>query len=215
MSITKATRFKRIISTMALAVVAAVSTATIAEPLETLSIYDEDGIVGRNKLYLGTPTNWAFVVPDKGKGEMDVGQISIEPTDVAGEKGIKVVWNGGIGQIYSQTKRKKDFLDYVDAKGALVFEAIVHQPPQDQVTMRVDCGYPCMGVVDMTNYYKSAPVDEKVTVKIPLSCFEQTGTSFTGVNTPWLIYTTQPFAVSLANIRWVAGAADAGDVVKC
>ena len=195
--------------------IATASAAAVADSLEPLQIYDNTGAVKPNTLFLGTPTNWAYVVPKKGKGSLDVGQIKIEPTTVDGEEGIKVVWTGGIGQIYSQSKRSKDRLDYIDAQGAMVFDAVVHQPPQDQVTMRIDCRYPCMGVVDMTDFYKQAPIDKKVTVKIPLSCFEATGTSFTGVNTPWLIFTTKPFALSLANIRWESGKAQDADAVKC
>lgn len=191
------------------------STASIAGTLEPLMVFSDKGTIRPNKLYLGTPTNWAYTVPKKGMGSLDVGQIKIDPTKVAGSEGIKVVWTGGIGQIYSQSKRSKDRLDYIDAQGALVFDAVVHQAPQDQVTMRVDCRYPCMGVVDMTNFYKNAPIDENIVVKIPLSCFEATGTSFTGVNTPWLIFTTKPFALSLANIRWEPGMAQDADAVKC
>lgn len=211
----KLPRYKSLLSmTVAIGISAGGATA-LANDLAPLEIFNNEGAIKPNTLYLGTPTNWAYVVPNDGKGSLDVGQIKIDPTKVDGADGIKVVWTGGIGQIYSQAKRSKDRLDYIDAKGALVFDAVVHQPPQDQVTMRVDCRYPCMGVVDMTDFYKQAPIDKKITVKIPLSCFEATGARFTGVNTPWLIFTTKPFALSLANIRWVPGAAEDPEAVKC
>jgi beta-glucosidase len=189
--------------------------AVLANDLAPFEIYTSDGAIKPNTLYLGTPTNWAYVVPDGGKGALDVGSIKVVPTKVSGAEGIKVLWSGGIGQIYSQSKRAKNRLDYIDAKSALVFDAVVHLPPQDQVTMRIDCRYPCMGVVDMTDFFKQAPIDKKVTVKIPLSCFEASGTSFTGVNTPWLIYTTKPFSLSLGNIHWQPGVAEDADAIKC
>jgi beta-glucosidase len=97
----------------------------------------------------------------------------------------------------------------------MVFDAMVHKAPEDQVTMRVDCRYPCLGVVDMTNYFKSAPLNQKVQVKMPLSCFEATGTKFTAVNTPLVIFTTKPFGLSVANVRYVPGAAKDADALKC
>ena len=87
--------------------------------------------------------------------------------------------------------------------------------PAPGVTMRVDCRYPCLGVVDMTNFYKSAPVGQKVQVKMPLSCFEATGTKFTAVNTPLVIFTTKAFGLSVANVRYVPGAAKDADALKC
>ena len=190
------------------------ATAATASPAP-LQIYGPQGAVSPNVLFLGTPTNWAYTVPTAGTAALDAGSIRVEPTKVGGENGIKVTWTGGIGQIYSQSKLAEDQLDQLDANGAVVFDAVVHKKPEDQVTMRIDCRYPCMGIVDMTGFFKAAPLETKITVKIPLSCFEATGTRFTAVNTPWLIFTTKPFAMSLANIRWSPGAGKDPDVVKC
>jgi beta-glucosidase len=198
------------------------ATQTLAEPqpqaaatLQPFVIYGSAGAVAPNVLFLGTPTNWAYTVPKSGTAPLDAGSIKVEPAKVGDSNGMKITWTGGIGQIYSQSKLTNDQLDYLDANGALVFDAVVHKRPEDQVTMRVDCRYPCMGIVDMTKYYQEVPLDTKQTVKIPLACFEKTGTKFTAVNTPWLIFTTKPFAVSLANIRWVPGAGQDPDAVKC
>jgi hypothetical protein len=96
-----------------------------------------------------------------------------------------------------------------------VFDAVVNKAPEDQVTMRVDCRYPCLGVVDMTNFYKTAPLNKPISIKMPLSCFEATGTKFTAVNTPLVIMTTKPFGLSVANVRYVPGAAKDADALKC
>lgn len=199
------------------AAVLAASLAHAGDPpkLEPLSIYNAQGTVAPNVFFLGTPANWASVVPKNGRAASNAGSISAEPTQFDGKDGIKVTWTGGIGQVYSQSKTASDQLDHLDAAGALVFDAVVHTPPQDQVTMRVDCRYPCMGVVDTTEMYRKAPVDKPITVKIPLACFEATGTKFTAVNTPFLIFTTKKFSLSLANIRWVPGAGKDVDALKC
>jgi beta-glucosidase len=191
--------------------------ANAADPpkLAPLSVFNAEGTVAPNLFYLGTPANWAAVVPKNGRGPSNAGSINIEPAQVGAKEGVKITWTGGIGQVYSQSKSAADQFDYLDANGALVFEAVVHTPPEDQVTMRVDCRYPCMGVVDTTEMYKKAPVDKPFTVKIPLGCFESTGTKFTAVNTPFLIFTTKKFSVSVADIRWVPGAGKDADALKC
>lgn len=202
-----------------LAVTASVlsSAAQAADPqkLDPLSVYSGTGVSEPYRFFLGTPANWAAVIPQNGRGQTNAGPINVEPVKVNGKDGLRVNWTGGIGQIYAQSKTAADQLDYLDAGGALVFDAVVHSAPEDQVTMRVDCRYPCMGVVDVTEMYRKAPIDTPFTVKIPLACFEATGTRFTAVNTPFLIFTTKKFSMSLADVRWIPGAAKDADALPC
>lgn len=200
------------------AFVAGASAACAADApaaLAPLQIFTAEGTVAPNLFYLGTPANWASVIPKNGRGPADAGSIKLEPTQIAGKDGVKVTWTGGIGQIYSQSKSAADQMDYVDADGAMVFDAIVHTAPEDQIQMRIDCRYPCMGLFDATEMFKKAPLEKQIEVKIPLACFEKGGTRFTAVNTPFLIFTSKKFALSMANIRWVAGAGKDADAMKC
>jgi hypothetical protein len=189
--------------------------AAANDKLPVLQIYTADGTVAPNLFYLGTPANWANVIPQNGKAAMNAGSINVEPTTFDGKTGLKVNWTGGNGQIYSQAKSATDQLDYIDANAAMVFDAVVHTPPEDQVTTRIDCRYPCMGIIDTTEMYKKAGVGKPFVVKIPLACFENNGTKFSAVNTPFLIFTTKKFSMSLANIRWVPGAGKDADALKC
>jgi beta-glucosidase len=197
-----------------------VSCATLTKPqqpeaptLQPLTIYGPEGRVAPYFFSLGTPANWGYTVPRSGS--FDAGTIKTEPTKVGDSNGIKITWTGGMGQIYAQSNSVINQLEYLNAKGALVFDAIVHEAPEGQVTMRVDCGYPCKGTVNMTKYFRDMPLETKQTVKIALACFAKTGVKFTAVNTPWLIFTDGAFAVSLANIRWVPGAGQDQDAAMC
>lgn len=183
--------------------------------LPVLNVYGDKGSVAPYTLFLGTPANFSTTVPQNGRGALDAGAIKVEPTKVGDAPGMKFTWTGGLGQFHLQSKVSNDLLDYLEANSALVFDAVVNKAPEDQVTMRVDCRYPCLGVVDMTNFYKTAPVGQKLTVKMPLSCFEATGTKFTAVNTPLVIMTTKAFGLSVANVRYVPGAAKDADALKC
>lgn len=183
--------------------------------LPVLTVYGDKGAVAPYTLFLGTPANFSTTVPQNGTAPLDAGAIKVEPTKVGDMPGAKFTWTGGLGQFHLQSRTSNDLLDYLEANAAMVFDVIVHKSPEDQVTMRVDCRYPCLGVVDMTNFYKSAPVGQKVQVKMPLSCFEATGTKFTAVNTPLVIFTTKAFGLSVANVRYVPGAAKDADALKC
>jgi beta-glucosidase len=163
-------------------------------------------------LFVGTPANWSYMVPRSGS--FDAGAVKTEPTKVGDSNGIKVTWTG-MGQIYAQSNSLTNRLEYLNANGALVFDAIVHKAPEGQVTVRVDCGYPCKGSVNMTKHFRDMPLETQQTVKIPLACFAKTGVKFTAVNTPWLIFTERPFVVSVANIRWVPGAGQGQDAAMC
>lgn len=194
----------------------AAAAAAAADPkLPVAEFFNAQGVVAPFTLFLGTPANFSTTVPQNGMGALDAGAIKVEPTRVGDAPGAKFTWTGGLGQFHIQSKLANDMLDYLDANSALVFDAVVNMAPQDQVTMRVDCRYPCLGVVDMTHYFKQAPLNQKVQVKMPLACFEATGTKFTAVNTPLVVFTTKPFGLSVANVRYVPGAAKDADAMKC
>lgn len=186
-----------------------------ASKLAPMYAYGDKGNVQPYSLFLGTPANFSTTVPQNGMGSLDAGAIKVEPTKVGDSHGMKFTWTGGLGQFHLQSRTSNDLLDYLEANSALVFDTVVHKTPEDQVTMRIDCRYPCLGVVDMTNYFKTAPLNQKMTVKMPLSCFEATGTKFTAVNTPIVIFTTKAFGLSVANVRFVPGAAKDADALKC
>ncbi len=190
--------------------------AAPAGALAPLQIYGNDGNVEPNVLQIGTPSAWGMKVGNNGQKALNAGNIKVEPTKVGSANGMKVTWMGGIGQIFSQSKTAVDRFDYLEADGALVFDAVVHQAPADQVIMRVDCGYPCLGLMDTTDFFRKAPLEKQISVKLPLACFEKTGAKFGGINTPWLIFTNNTFSLSVANVRYVPGAAKDADVsAKC
>ena len=193
----------------------AAAPAAAAGKLPVLTVFGDKGAVAPYVLFLGTPANFSTTVPQNGTAPLDAGAIKVEPTRIGDAPGAKFTWTGGLGQFHLQSRTSNDLLDYLEANAAMVFDAVVHKTPEDQVTMRVDCRYPCLGVVDMTNFYKSAPVGQKIQVKMPLSCFEATGTKFTAVNTPLVIFTTKAFGLSVANVRYVPGAAKDADALKC
>ncbi|WP_084187308.1 glycoside hydrolase family 3 protein [Andreprevotia chitinilytica] len=174
-----------------------------------LTIYDrgnQNGWVMR----IGAPSNWGGIDVAQASASTTAtpaGEISATPVD--DQNGIqwaavKVHWNNAAGQVYMQsaTSLGTDLSPYLNAHGSLVFDAKLATPASSAVTARIDCGYPCIGAVDVTTAVNALPVNSWTSVAIPLSCFATAGTDFTNVNTPLLLYTSGAFDISLANIRW-------------
>jgi len=84
------------------------------------------------------------------------------------------------------------------------------------VSARIDCGYPCIGDLNATALFADATLGDgnAHTFKIPLECFRTAGTDFTKVNTPFLLFSNQPFELTFANVRWLPGPL-ALDAAKC
>jgi len=184
---------------------------------EDLNIFAR-GNVDPYHLYIGAPVNWGGVAVSEDPSVVTtLGDISVQATDVNVQgDGRRVTWTG-TGQLYSQSQAEVDRRSYLNAAGALVFDAIVGQSPAGSVKMRVDCTYPCLGEVDATNLFSpvNSPPGVRRTVKIPLQCFAANGTDMSRVNTPLLIYTEHAFQLSFANVRWVPGAAADPDATAC
>ncbi|MEJ7137320.1 glycoside hydrolase family 3 N-terminal domain-containing protein [Amphibiibacter pelophylacis] len=169
-------------------------------------------------LFIGTPANWAMPVGSDLNAvvKSSDGNVTVQTSQLNVQQDAKKVTWTSTGQFMAQSVGvKTDYNGYLSANAALVFDVAVHQAPQGNVKMRVDCGYPCIGEVDTTRALRSLPLDTKSTVKIPLSCFMAKGTDFSAVDVPFLVFTEKPFSATFANIRWQIGAANDADAQTC
>jgi hypothetical protein len=133
-----------------------------------------------------------------------------------GADGLRVTWNGTAGQVYLQSNAgPRNLKSYVDSGGALVFDVAVHEPPTDVTTVAVHCVYPCGAEVPVTALFQRLTPERTSTVKIPLTCFTSAGLDPEHVNTPFLVYTDEPFDATFSNVRWESGAAADPDATAC
>jgi beta-glucosidase len=187
-------------------------------PTEDLRIYDAAD-VAPYVLFIGSPSRWDYAIGGQDPLTSLDGNISVRTAELApGLVGKRATWHvpGGAGQLYSQSVAQINLAGHDDVNSALVFDAIVHQRPTGNVAMRIDCSWPCIGELSATSLYNTVlPLNTRVTVKIPTTCFSQQGTDMQIVDTPFLIFTDNPFEVSVANVRWVPGAADDTDAFTC
>jgi actin-like ATPase involved in cell morphogenesis len=130
-------------------------------------------------------------------------------------RGLRVTWRGTAGQMYLQSDTgTRDLSSYVD-HGALVFGITVHEPPAAKTTVAVHCVYPCGAEVPVTNLLQNLRQEHEETVKIPVKCFTAAGLDPKKVNTPFLVYTEQPFDATFSKVRWEPRAADDQDAISC
>ena len=164
---------------------------------------------------IGAPSSWSNVVAlaTASSTEPPQGEITATPVDDQGGRqwaAVRARWNNAMGQLYLQSQNendKSDLMSYLNAGGAVVFEARVTTAPTDAVKMRVDCGYPCIGEIDVTAAMQAVPLNGWTELAVPLQCFADRGTDFSGINTPFLLYSSGQFELAVANIRWVPGRA--------
>jgi beta-glucosidase len=169
-------------------------------------------------LYLGSPPNWALPVGTDLNAVVATsdGNVTVETAQVNVQQDAKKVTWTSTGQFYAQsTNVKTDYSGYIAANAALAFDVVVGQQPQGNVKVRVDCGYPCIGELDMTTVLKGLPLNTRSTIKIPLDCFAAKGTDFTLVDTPFLVYTDKPMVATFADIRWQINAKTDADALTC
>jgi beta-glucosidase len=69
--------------------------------------------------------------------------------------------------------------------------------------------------LDATGLFTRIAGKGKQTVKVPLACFTARGLQLDRMDTPFSISADAPFAVAIANIDIVGGAAATPDAVRC
>lgn len=157
--------------------------------------------------YLGSVANYWAGVPIGSKGNStDTVAASID-----GLGRLNVTWTGK-GQVYLQSGEPQpmdDFFAHSDA--AMVFDVLVRTPPTDETTLQVQCEHPCFAGVPVSDLFKRLPVNQTVTVAVPLRCFaENAGTLWRpeAIDTPWLVLSEGTFAASFSNIYWSTDVAE-------
>jgi molecular chaperone DnaK len=154
--------------------------------------------------FIASEQNWAGAQITEDGASM--APITATPE---GPDGLRVTWNGdAAGQVYLQVlNTTEDLSSYVDNDGVLAFDLVVHQGPAKRkapVKLAAHCVYPCVGELPAVKLFRDAPTNERITVKVPLSCFVTAGLNKTRVDTPFLVYSEQAMDATFANIRWEA-----------
>ena len=82
----------------------------------------------------------------------------------------------------------------------------VDQYPMGAVTQRMDCGWPCSGAIDMTEFFKSVPEGQLSRVGISLQCFDKLGVDLSKVTSPLVLVSEEAFVLTIRDVRIVPDA---------
>jgi beta-glucosidase len=159
------------------------------------------------RLYLGSSNNW--MVPASGPVTTSYKSkvITVNRIDNVGKAdAIQVVWKNGLGQVYWQEDKPRDYRALSGQGGSLSMVIRVDKKPKKSVDFKMDCGYPCAGSLDMKKLLKSVPEKQWFRISLKLSCFEQAGANLSHIIAPLVVATTGAFKLSISDVRLLRNA---------
>lgn len=157
------------------------------------------------QLYLGSSSNWMvwFVAPETTSHKSKV--ITVRTIDnVATADAIQAEWKGGLGQVYWQQPEPLDFRELAAQGGALSMVIRIDKKPKKSVDIKMDCGYPCAGSLNMTKLFKAVPPDTWFRISLKLSCFEEAGANLGNILAPLVVATKGSFKLSISSVALLA-----------
>ena len=142
------------------------------------------------------------------QGSSPQGGLSVVTVDgLVQEDSRKLTWTGGHeSQFYWQAASPADLTDLKSKNGALMMEFKVDQHPMGVVTQRMDCGWPCSGAIDMTEFFKSVPEGQLSRIGISLQCFDKLGVDLSKVTSPMVLVSEELFVLTIRDVRIVPDA---------
>jgi beta-glucosidase len=159
-------------------------------------------------LFIGTESNWNQAV--KGDETSNGGHPVVSVQKVAFENGptiLEATWHGGTGQVYWQRFERTDVSEIASAGGALSVVARIDRKPTMPVSLRMGCGFPCGGSLNMEQLFGDIPEGDWFRASFELECFESTGAVLDRINAPLIVMTDGEFKLSIIDVRITANPA--------
>ena len=157
------------------------------------------------QLFLGSSSNWSvwFVPPETTTHKSKV--VTVRTIDnVATADALQAEWKGGLGQIYWQKTDPQDYRELAEQGGALSMVIRIDKKPKKSVDVKMDCGYPCAGSLNMTKLFKAVPKDTWFRISLKLSCFEDAGANLGNILAPMVVATKGDFEMSISDVALMA-----------
>lgn len=177
----------------------AASTLFNAAAAEDSVIFDGDSAPPW-QLFVGSESNWSVAVwgeeTTTHKSEVVVVRMLKEDQGSV----MQAQWNGGLGQVYWQQPVAADLTEQMENGFALSIVARIDQKPKKSVDLKMDCGYPCGGSLNMTRLFKAVPTGQWFRMSFKLSCFEDAGANMANIFSPLVIATRDKFQISVSDV---------------
>ena len=196
-------------------------TALPEEPvgqIKTLETWVFDrGIPDPWGVYLGDDFDWTVEVgaagATSGRGELSLTVVDRRVQEDA--RRIEFTGNGQhLSQFYYQFEDPVNMRALEMADGALSFDVRLLKSPTQPVKLRMDCGYPCSGEMDITQFLKGTDGNDWQRLSFPMKCFAQLGVDSSKVDTPFLLATTGELSLEISDVA-LAERPTSGEVMSC
>jgi len=154
------------------------------------------------RLLLGSSSNWSVPVNGPVTTSYKSKVVTVSRIDnLATADAIQAVWKNGLGQVYWQGDEPRDFRELSEQGGALSMVIRIDKKPRKTVDLKMDCGYPCAGSLDMTKMFKTVPQEQWFRISFKLGCFEAAGANLSHIVAPMVVATKGSFKMSIADVR--------------
>ncbi len=178
-------------------------------PTTNLEIFSREATTTFVPKMSGKVTKWKGTFISRAK-KMTVGSASILSLNYKHQQdALRIDFGKQLPmQLYIQTPDKKglDMRHYLTANSTLEFDIAVKSEIPSSLKLAAHCVYPCGAIAPIQKELKAiveVSESEWVTVKVPLQCFADNGVNFSNINTPFLLYSDEPFQFDIGEIRYV------------
>jgi len=152
------------------------------------------------QLYLGSESNWSVPVWGDETTTHKSQLLVVRLLEEDGNEIMQAQWNGGLGQVYWQQSIAADMSTMLEDDFSVSVVARIDQRPKKSVELKMDCGYPCGGALNMTKLFKAVPQEQWFRMSFKLSCFKEAGANIANIFSPMVIMTKGKFGISVSEV---------------
>ncbi|MGB1333494.1 MAG: glycoside hydrolase family 3 N-terminal domain-containing protein [Porticoccaceae bacterium] len=176
------------------------------KPLSTIASASEIIFAGSSRgswqMLAGDEDSWRQEIDEKTFVSSKAG-LSVTLVDGMVQEDSRLVeWSGEHqSQFYWRSIQAMDMLKLEEQGKGVLLTYRVEKHPEGQIMQRIDCTWPCTGAQDVTDLFASAPIGKWQKTGISLSCFAQAGADLSVVNIPFLLTSSDAFAITIKDVR--------------
>jgi beta-glucosidase len=154
------------------------------------------------RMYLGSSTNWSVAIEGPETKSYKSNIITVKTADYEKrDDAYQAEWEGGLGQVYWQADQAWDITALAEQDAALSIVIRIDEAPKKSVDLKMDCGYPCAGSLNMTQLFKTVPKGQWFRVSFKINCFKEAGANLAHIVAPLVVATKGAFKMSFADVR--------------
>lgn len=177
-----------------------------------------------HRLRMGDASNWTGTEVS-GNSVTEMTFIKVQPIDYLRQQDARAVTflgankpgvdSGATIQLQTTQVKGADRRTYLKGESELQVTLRVQQAPAGDMTLGLQCGWPCGKSIEIAPALRQLPPQKWVTLSLPLRCLEE-GMDFAKVNTPFILGTSGQARIDMATVRWVPASllGASGEVVR-